>query len=63
MGAVNGRITLARAAEGYQIGKEIRLSVGEERTGGRRKPSLLADAMEKLRALVRGEQSHTGTSD
>ena len=44
--------TLAQAAAGYQIGKEIRLSVGEERTGGRRKPSLLADAMEAVIAAV-----------
>jgi len=44
--------TLAQAANGYQIGKEIRLSVGEERTGGRRKPSLLADAMEAVIAAV-----------
>lgn len=44
--------TLAQAAVGYQIGREIRLSVGEERTGGRRKPSLLADAMEAVIAAV-----------
>lgn len=44
--------TLAQAAAGYQIGKEIRLSVGEERTGGRKKPSLLADAMEAVIAAV-----------
>lgn len=44
--------TLAQAASGYQIGREIRLSIGEERTGGRRKPSLLADAMEAVIAAV-----------
>ena len=44
--------TLAIAAEKYHIGQEIRLSVGEERSGGRTKPSLLADAMEAVFASV-----------
>jgi len=44
--------TLAAAAKGYELGREIRLSVGEERTGGRSKPSLLADAMEAVIAAV-----------
>lgn len=44
--------TLAIAAEKYRIGQEIRLSVGEERSGGRTKPSLLADAMEAVFASV-----------
>ena len=44
--------TLAEAARRYELGREIRLSVGEERTGGRSKPSLLADAMEAVIAAV-----------
>ncbi len=44
--------TLAAAAQKYELGGEIRLSVGEERTGGRKKPSLLADAMEAVIAAV-----------
>jgi ribonuclease-3 len=44
--------TLAEAAQRYQLGSEIKLSVGEMRTGGRHKPSLLADAMEAVIAAV-----------
>lgn len=44
--------SLAAAAERYELGKEILLSTGEIRTGGRRKPSLLADAMEAVFAAV-----------
>lgn len=44
--------TLAEAAARYDLGGEMRLSVGEERTGGRAKPSLLADAMEAVIAAV-----------
>ncbi|MDA8193807.1 MAG: ribonuclease III [Thermaerobacter sp.] len=40
--------TLAEAALGLEVGQALRLGRGEERSGGRAKPSLLADAMEAL---------------
>lgn len=43
---------LCRAARRLQIGSLIRLSVGEERTGGRDKPSILADVLEAVFAAV-----------
>jgi len=44
--------TLCRAAEKLGVGEFIRLSVGEERTGGRKKPSILSDVMEAVLAAV-----------
>jgi len=44
--------TLCEAARGYGLGALIRLSVGEERGGGRDKPSILADVMESVIAAV-----------
>lgn len=44
--------TLSRAAERLGLGDHIRLSVGEERSGGRRKPSILSDVMEAVLAAV-----------
>ncbi len=43
---------LARYAEELGLGDELRLGVGEERTGGRRKRSLLADAIEAVFGAV-----------
>ena len=40
--------TLYRAAERIGLGSFIRLSVGEERSGGRNKPSILSDVMEEI---------------
>lgn len=40
--------TLARAARRLGLGDVFRLGRGEERTGGRRKPSLLADTFEAI---------------
>lgn len=40
--------TLAEAAEALAVGPLLRLGRGEERSGGRKKPSLLADAMEAI---------------
>ena len=40
--------TLAEAAESLRVGPQLRLGRGEERSGGRKKPSLLADAMEAI---------------
>jgi len=40
--------TLAEAAQALEVGPQLRLGRGEERSGGRQKPSLLADAMEAI---------------
>ncbi len=39
---------LARAAEGLRLGQALRLGIGEDRSGGRQKSSLLADALEAV---------------
>jgi len=44
--------TLAEAAEELGLGAELRLGKGEEATGGREKPSILADALEALFGAV-----------
>ena len=44
--------TLARQAERLSLGDHLLLGRGEEKTGGRRKPALLADAYEALMAAV-----------
>lgn len=44
--------TLADAARRLDIGRLIRLSVGEERSGGRDKSSILCDVMESVIAAV-----------
>lgn len=44
--------TLCRAAERLGLGDYIRLSVGEERSGGRKKPSILCDVVEAVLAAV-----------
>jgi len=43
---------LARVAESVDLGDHLRLGRGEEKTGGRRKPVLLADACEAVFAAV-----------
>lgn len=43
---------LARVAESIDLGAHVRLGRGEEKTGGRHKPVLLADACEALIAAV-----------
>ncbi|HYG62849.1 MAG TPA: ribonuclease III [Thermoanaerobaculia bacterium] len=40
--------SLARHAEKLKLGEELRLGVGEERSGGRTKSSLLADSLEAV---------------
>lgn len=40
--------TLADCAEGIQLGRELLMGRGEERTGGREKASLLSDALEAV---------------
>ena len=44
--------TLCRAAQRLELGRYIRLSVGEDRSGGRLKPSILCDVMEAVLAAV-----------
>ena len=44
--------TLCRAARRLGLGRFIRLSVGEDRSGGREKPSILCDVMEAVLAAV-----------
>ena len=44
--------TLCRAARRLELGSYIRLSVGEDRSGGRTKPSILCDVMEAVLAAV-----------
>lgn len=45
-------VTLARAAESLKIGEHIRIGRGEEKTGGRQKRAILADALEAVIAAV-----------
>ncbi|MEN8264751.1 MAG: ribonuclease III [Nitrospirota bacterium] len=44
--------TLAETSKALDIGSYLRLGKGEEMTGGREKPSLLADAFEALLAAI-----------
>ena len=44
--------TLSQAARRLDLGRYIRLSVGEDRSGGREKPSILCDVMEAVLAAV-----------
>ena len=44
--------TLARVSRGLGLGEHLRMGRGEEKTGGRRKRALLADAFEALLAAV-----------
>jgi ribonuclease-3 len=44
--------TLAKAAERLSLGRFLRVGRGEEKTGGRRKSALLADAFEAVLAAV-----------
>lgn len=44
--------SLAEVATRLDLGASLRLGVGEERTGGRTKPSILADALEAVFAAV-----------
>ena len=44
--------TLATVAEGWLLAPGLRLGVGEDRSGGRERPSILADAVEAVIAAV-----------
>jgi ribonuclease-3 len=45
-------VALAEVAEGLNIGEHLLLGKGEELSGGRQKPSILADAMEAIIGAV-----------
>jgi ribonuclease III len=45
-------VALAEVAEGLEIGDHLLLGRGEELSGGRQKPSILADAMEAIIGAV-----------
>jgi ribonuclease-3 len=44
--------TLAAVADGWDVADALRLGIGEDRSGGRERPSILADAVESLIAAV-----------
>lgn len=44
--------SLTSAAKGIGLGEAIRMAKGEERTGGRERPSILSDAFEAVTAAV-----------
>lgn len=50
--AVVARPALSEVARGMGVGKHVELAPGEERTGGRTKDSILADAVEALIGAV-----------
>lgn len=50
--ALVSSVALAEIARGIGLGAELRLGVGEERTGGRQKDSILADTVEAIIGAV-----------
>lgn len=50
--ALVSSVALAEIARGIDLGAQLRLGVGEERTGGRGKDSILADTVEALIGAV-----------
>ena len=57
---VSARV-LAELAEALELGPLLRLGVGEERSGGRRKGSLLADALEAVLGAVLRDGGYEAT--
>ncbi|MEO8041525.1 MAG: ribonuclease III [Acidobacteriota bacterium] len=53
--------TLAQAAEALKIGEHIRIGRGEEKTGGRQKRAILADALEAVIAAVFFDSGYIAT--
>lgn len=53
--------TLARAAESLKLGEHIRIGRGEEKTGGRQKRAILADALEAVIAAVFFDSGYVAT--
>ena len=54
-------VTLANVAESLQIGEHIRIGRGEEKTGGRQKRAILADALEAIIAAVFFDSGYVAT--
>lgn len=50
--AVVSRPTLAEIAKSFDLGSHIELATGEDRTGGRAKDSILADALEAVLGAI-----------
>jgi ribonuclease-3 len=55
--------SLAAVARKLELGKYLRLGKGEENSGGRKRPSILADAFEALTAAVFLDQGWEATCD
>ena len=55
--------TLARLAEGLQLGEYLRVGRGEEKTGGRKKQALLADALEAVIAAIFFDRGYIAARD
>jgi ribonuclease-3 len=53
--------TLAKVAESLKIGEHIRIGRGEEKTGGRQKRAILADALEAVIAAVFFDSGYVAT--
>jgi len=53
--------TLAKAAESLRLGDYIRIGRGEEKTGGRQKRAILADALEAVIAAVFFDSGYIAT--
>jgi ribonuclease-3 len=56
--SVVSTVALAEVAEAIELGKHLRLGRGEELTGGRRKPSILADTVEAILGAVYLDLGH-----
>lgn len=55
--------TLAEVAESLGVGDFVRLGRGEEKTGGREKPAILADTLEALLGAVFFDAGYSAASD
>jgi ribonuclease III len=56
-------VTLAKLAREIGLGKYIRLGRGEEKTGGREKPALLADTFEALIGAVFFDSGYSSANE
>jgi ribonuclease-3 len=61
--ALVSEVGLAKAAEGMGLGEWIFLGRGEDQAGGRRKPSILSDALEALVGAVYLDGGFTAAHD
>lgn len=56
-------VTLARIAESFGLGPFVRMGRGEEKTGGRQKPAILADTLEAVIAAVFFDGGYPAATD